>query len=165
MCFFIISNLKKAKIKNKNKIDEFDWLFFVNFFVYDCYIISRNLSISIVKLNFITIVFFALWTCLFWWKKSLNVFQSTLIKNRSLHELFAYLCFHNTFDECNDLQHFVDHNFTIVESFVSHFMSFFNHEKNKSCVNRYSGGDIWTGIRPNKALSYYYNAIEEVIWF
>lgn len=157
----IIPDLDKAEIKDKDKAGGFDWFPFVAFLGQGLYLSWQNLPKSVVELISMGFAFFGLFTSLLWWKNQLNVTQPTLINDGSLHGLFAYLCFHNTFDDWNDSQHLINHNSIVAEPSAARSLPCFNYGKNKLNASQSSGAVIWQGVRRDKAPFYEHNKIEE----
>ena len=91
VCPSVIPDLDKAEIKDKDKAGGFDWFSFVAFLGQGCYLARRNLPISVVEYISMAYASYGLLTSLLWWEKPLNVTQPTLIKDRSLHGLFAHV--------------------------------------------------------------------------
>lgn len=101
------------------------------------YLSWHKLPISVAEHITMAYAFCGLLTSFLWWEKPLNVSQPTMINDRSLHGLFAYLCFLSTFDCWNDFKHLVDHN---------------------------SGEVIGKGDRRDKAVFYEHNEIDDLVF-
>jgi hypothetical protein len=160
----VIPDLEKAEINDKDKAGGFGWFPFLTFFAYCCYLMWQDLPISVMEQISMMFALSGLFSSFLLREKPLNVTRPTLIKDRSLHGLFAYLCFHSTFDDWNDSQHLIDDKFILAEPSTLRSLSCMNCGENNSYARQNSARVIRRGVRQDKAPSYDYNRIDEGFW-
>lgn len=165
VCPLIIPDLDEAEIKDKDKAGGFSWFTFVVFLGQGCYLAARNLPISVMEYISMAYAFNGLLTSLIWWEKPLNVNQPTLIQDHSLHGLFAYMCFHSTFEDSDDLQYLAKHMPIVAEPSAGGSLPCFDNGKHQSKASPISGGVTWNNSRRYPALCYERNSRREDLWF